>query len=148
MIRLYQDSDIEDVIEVWYQASLVAHPFLSESFLEREERMIRHVFLPDAQTWVHEKEHKLVGFISLLGNEVGAIFVHPSMHRQGIGKELMDKACSIHDSVELDVFKANSIGRAFYSKYGFEPIKVFTHGETGEPTIRLRLNRLTIRQTL
>ena len=138
MIRLYQESDSEDIIDVWYQASLVAHPFLSENFLDEERRKIRHVYLPIAQTWVYEQKGNLVGFISLLDNEVGAIFVLPSWHRRGIGKALMDKACSIHDSVELDVFKSNSIGRAFYSKYGFELIKEFTHDETGEPTIRLR----------
>ncbi len=138
MIRLYQDGDIEDIIDVWYQASLLAHPFLSENFLEEERRKIRDVHLPNAQTWVYEEQGKPVGFIALIDNEVGGIFVHPSMHRRGIGKALMDKACSMHDSVELDVLEANSIGRAFYSKYGFVPIRKFTHDETGEPTIRLR----------
>ena len=141
MIRLYQESDIEEIIKIWHQACLVAHPFLSESFLESEEQKIRHDYLPTAQTWVYEFEGKPVGFISLLGNEVGAIFVHPSMHRRGIGKALMDNACSLHNTVELDVFEANSIGRAFYAKYGFEPTHEFIHHETGEPTIRLRYGR-------
>ncbi len=92
MIRPYQESDVEDIIEVWYQASLVAHPFLSENFLAEEKRKIRHVYLPNAQTWVYEGQGKPVGFISLIDNEVGAIFVHPSMHRRGIGRALMDKA--------------------------------------------------------
>jgi len=138
MIRLYQESDVEDIIEIWYQASLVAHPFLSENFLSEEKRQIRQLYLPHAQTWVYEWQGKPVGFISLIDNEVGGIFVHPSMQRRGIGRALMDKACSLHDTVELDVFEANAIGSAFYSKYGFVPIKRFTHGETGEPTIRLR----------
>ncbi len=138
MIRLYQESDVEDIIDLWYQASLVAHPFLSENFLKEERRKIRDVHLPNSQTWVYEEQGKPVGFISLIDKEVGGIFVHPSMHRRGIGKALMDKACSMHDSVELDVIEANSIGRAFYSKYGFVPIRKFTHDETGEPAIRLR----------
>lgn len=138
MIRPYQESDVGDIIEVWYQASLVAHPFLSEDFLAEEERKIRAVYLPNTQTWVYEEQGKLVGFISLINNEVGAIFVHPLLQRRGIGRALMDKACSLHETVELDVFEANSIGRTFYSKYGFVPIRQFTHDETGEPMIRLR----------
>lgn len=138
MIRPYQESDVGDIIEVWYQASLVAHPFLSEDFLAEEERKIRAVYLPNTQTWVYEEQGKLVGFISLIDNEVGAIFVHPLLQRRGIGRALMDKACSLHETVELDVFEANSIGRTFYSKYGFVPIRQFTHDETGEPMIRLR----------
>jgi putative acetyltransferase len=137
MIRLYQESDIEDIIEIWYQASLVAHPFLSENFLAEEKRRIRQLYLPNAQTWVYERQGKPVGFISLIDNEVGGLFVHPSMQRRGIGSALMDKACSLHETVELDVFEANAVGRAFYSKYGFVSIRRFTHGETGEPTIRL-----------
>ena len=140
MIRLYHDSDIEAIIDVWYQASLLAHPFLSENFLEEEKRKIRNVYLANAITWVYEEQGKVVAFISLTDKEVGAIFVHPSMQGRGIGKALMDKVCSMHDSVELDVFEANSIGRAFYSKYGFVPIRKFIHDETGEPAIRLRLS--------
>ena len=138
MIRKYQDSDIEDVIDIWHQASLVAHPFLSESFLEREEGKIRDIYMRKAKTWVYEKQNKAVGFISLIGHEVGGLFVHPAMHRQGIGKELMDKACSLHASIELDVFKANFMGRSFYAKYGFKAIAEFVHDETGQPTIRLK----------
>jgi putative acetyltransferase len=138
MIRPYHAGDVEDIVDIWYQASLVAHPFLSEHFLADEERKIRQGYLPAAQTWVYEEAGQVVGFISLLGNEVGGVFVHPEMQRRGIGAALMDMACSLHDTVELEVFQANSIGRAFYAKYGFEPIDEFTLDETGEPTIRLR----------
>jgi len=138
MIRLYQESDTDDIIDIWYQASLLAHLFLSKNFLEEEKRKIRDICLPMAQTWVYEEQGNPVGFISLIGNEVGAIFVHPSKQGRGIGTALMNKACSLHDTVELDVFEANAIGRAFYAKYGFVPVRKFTHGETGETTIRLR----------
>ena len=125
MIRLYQESDIEDIIDLWYQASLLAHPFLSENFFEQEKHKIQHVYLPNSQTWVYQKKGKPVGFVSLMNNEVGAIFVHPSMHRRGIGKALMDKASSMHDSIEIDVFEANSIGRAFYSGSSGEFVRRF-----------------------
>jgi putative acetyltransferase len=138
MIRLYQESDLEEIIELWYQASLIAHPFLSEKFLAEEAYRIEHVYLPNVQTWVYEEQGKAVGFISLAGSEVGGLFVHPSMQRQGVGRALMDQACSLHDTLELDVFEANPIGRAFYDKYGFVPIRRFVHDETGETEIRLR----------
>ena len=49
----------------------------------------------------------------------------------------MDKADSLHDSLALDVFAANSLGRAFYAKYGFVPVREFVEETTGEATIRL-----------
>lgn len=138
MIRPYQESDVKDILEVWYQASLIAHPFLSESFLAEERRQIRDVYLPRSQTWVYEEGDKPVGFISLLGNEVGGLFVHPAVQRRGIGRALMDKACSLHETVELEVFAANTIGRAFYAHYGFVPVRQFINEATGHPAIRLR----------
>lgn len=138
MIRLYQERDTEDIIEAWYQASLIAHPFLSEKFLEEERDNIRERFLPNSQTWVYEKQGRVVGFISLADNEVGGIFVHPSWQRQGVGRALMDKARTIHKTLELDVFEANKRGRAFYAKYGFVPLNTYRDETTGEMTIRLR----------
>lgn len=141
MIRLYQKKDIEDIVEVWYQASLLAHPFLSEKFLAEENHNLRERFLPHSQTWVVEKQGRVVGFISLMENEVGGLFVHPAWQRQGIGMALMDKARSLHKNLELEVFEANKQGRAFYAKYGFVPIKKYREETTGEMTIRLRYEK-------
>ncbi len=137
MIRLYQEKDTENLIDVWYQASLPAHSFLTDTFLEEEKIKLREVFLPNSQTWVYEAEGEVVGFISLVNNEVGGLFVRPSHQRQGIGQALMDKANSLHDSLELDVFAANHLGRAFYDQYGFVPVREFVEETTGEVTIRL-----------
>lgn len=138
MIRLYQERDTKTIIDVWYQASLIAHSFLTETFLEEEKNKLREIFLPNSQTWVYEAEGQVVGFISLIDNEVGGIFVQPSKQRQGVGKALMDKANSLHRSLELDVFEANRPGRAFYAKYGFLPISKYKEKTTGEMMIRLR----------
>ena len=50
----------------------------------------------------------------------------------------MDKASSLHETLELDVFEANEQGRSFYGKYGFVPVKKYRDETTGEMTIRLR----------
>lgn len=132
---------MEEIIDAWYQASLIAHPFLTVAFLKQEDKNLRELFLPRSQTWVYESQGRVVGFISLLDNEVGGIFVHPSWQRQGIGKALMDKASSLHETLELDVFEANKKGRSFYAKYGFEPVKKYLEETTGEMTIRLRYEK-------
>jgi putative acetyltransferase len=138
MIRKYQDQDTDSILEVWYQASLLAHPFLTEAFLAEEKIKLRDIFLANSQTWVYVADPQSAGFISLLDNEVGGIFVRPSQQRRGVGQALMDKARSLHHSLELDVFAANKIGRAFYAKYGFVPIGKHREEETGEMTVRLR----------
>ncbi|HEX6221112.1 MAG TPA: GNAT family N-acetyltransferase, partial [Acidimicrobiia bacterium] len=92
MIRAYTSRDTDDLVDVWYRASLVAHPFLSESFLEEERSEIVQRWLPNAETAVYEVDGRVVGFISLVGNEVGGIFVDPARQGQGIGRALMDHA--------------------------------------------------------
>ena len=77
MVRKYEEKDCEALIEAWFAASQVATPFLSDEFLTQERNNIRTVWLPTAQTWVCEVDDDVVGFISLIGDEVGAIFVHP-----------------------------------------------------------------------
>lgn len=139
MIRQYESRDLDDLLSVWASASELAHPFLSGEFLATERETIANVHLPKAETWVFEKAGRVVGFVSLLGNEVGAIFVDPEHHGTGIGRALMDKARALRGELEVEVFKANGIGRGFYAKYGFEPIGEKVHEETGHEVLRLRL---------
>lgn len=145
MIRGYRVEDCDDVLDVWAAASALAHPFLGDRFLQQERQQIRDVHLPQAETWVWEADHHVAGFISLLGNEVGAIFVDPRFHRCGIGRTLMDHARSLRRGLEVEVFSDNQIGRAFYSSYGFELMLRKIHKPTGLPLLRLRLpdNRAT-----
>ena len=138
LIRQYKDSDLEGLLSSWEEASKLAHPFLSEEFLARERKNIPEIYLPNADTWVAEIEGELVGFIALIGNEVGAIFLQPKHHHKGIGKALMDKARELHGDLEVEVFSANKIGRQFYSKYGFELLEEKVHEPTGQEILRLK----------
>ena len=82
----------------------------------------------------------MVGFIALIGNEVGAIFVSPRRQGHGVGRALMDHARASRDHLDVEVFEANEIGRAFYDAYGFEVIGERVHEETGHLVLRLRLD--------
>lgn len=139
MIRQYQPADCNDVLYVWERASALAHPFLSQEFLELERHNIPNVHLPQAETWVWETDGRVVGFIALLGNEVGALFVDPAFHRRGIGRALLDQVRSLRGELEVEVFERNLLGRAFYAKVGFELLRQEVHQETGFPVLRLRL---------
>ena len=139
MIRKYEAEDLDDVVMAWAEASAVAHPFLSDAFLAKERDNIANVYLPVTETWVWESDGRVVGFISLMGAEIGAIFVDPKFHGIGIGRALMDHARGLREELEVEVFKANVIGRAFYERYGFVLIEEKVHDETGLDLMRLRL---------
>ncbi len=137
-VRKYTESDLQEVLSTWENASNLAHPFLSADFQDQVRHDIPKLYLPNAETWVAEIDSKVVGFIALLGNEVGALFVQPSFHGKGIGKTLMDKAVERYGQLELEVFKANANGRKFYEKYGFEDMGEATHEATGDKVLRLK----------
>ncbi|HWB41670.1 MAG TPA: GNAT family N-acetyltransferase [Gemmatimonadales bacterium] len=139
MIREYDPRDRDALLGVWAQSAAVAHPFWTSAMFEQERRDIAEQFLPVAETYVFERAGEVVGFISLLGTEVGGIFVTPRYHGQGIGRALMDWARGSRDHLELDVFEANSIGRAFYAAYGFGIVGARRDATTGQTVLRLRL---------
>jgi putative acetyltransferase len=139
IIRRYEEKDLDGVLSSWENASKLAHPFLTKEFLDKERYDIPNVFLPISDTWVAESNGKIVGFIALLGNEVGGLFVEPEHHGEGIGRALMDKAQELHGDLEVEVFQENSIGRRFYSRYGFELMEEKIHKETGNILLRLKL---------
>ena len=139
MIRKFQPTDLDDLLSVWEAASAVAHDFLDAKFLQQERRNISNLYLPKAETWVWEVGGSVVGFIALIGNEVGALFVDPSYHRTGIGISLMDKARELREELEVEVFKRNALGRAFYDRYGFELMQERVHEATGLTVMRLKL---------
>lgn len=140
MIRPYADHDLGELLDVWYRASLIAHSFLSDEFFDTERRLIAESWLPMAETTVYETDGRVVGFLSLIGNEVGAIFVDPDRQGGGIGRALMDHARDSRPYLELNVFEANSAGRRFYAAYGFEFVDRHTNVDTGQAELRLRFD--------
>jgi len=138
LIRQYQEDDLAGLMSAWESANSLAHPFLCENFVAQVRRAIPALYIPNADTWVAEKDGLVVGFIALLGNEVGAIFVSPIHHGSGIGIKLMDKAHQLQGNLELEVFTKNKIGRRFYERYGFDTM-VEKHDEaSGQRVLRLQ----------
>lgn len=140
-IRKYQDDDLSDLMSAWESASQLAHPFLTAEFQDQVRHDIPNLYLPNAETWVTERDGVVIGFLSLIGNEIGAIFVHTKHHGTGAGRALMEKAMELHDELEVEVFTQNSIGREFYSKAGFELMNESLHEPTGEKVLRLKFTK-------
>lgn len=138
MIRKHKEQDLEQIINVWYKSSMLAHPFLSSSFIEKVKSDMTNIYIPNSETWVYEVENSIVGFISMIENEIGGLFVLPNNHSQGIGTKLVDFIKKEQSDLEVEVFEKNHIGRAFYNKYGFEKMKDYYHEESGNQVLRLK----------
>ncbi len=140
VIRPYTDDDLGEVLDAWYRASLEAHSFLSEDFFDAERERLSGLWLPGSDTSVFEVGGQVVGFVSMVGNEVGGVFVTPEHQNQGVGRDLLDHVSATRRYLELEVFEANTIGRRFYDAYGFRVLSEGLESETGLPALRLRID--------
>ncbi|NQT72748.1 MAG: GNAT family N-acetyltransferase [Chloroflexi bacterium] len=140
IIREYKKTDLEAVLSAWKNTQKIAHPFLPEDFQAQEEINIQELYLPNAETWVAEEDNVVVGFIALIGSEIGGLFLQPTHHGKKLGKMMVDKAQDLHGNLVVDVFEKNLIGYNFYSKYGFKLVEEKVHEQTGEKVLRLKFS--------
>lgn len=138
-IRPYQETDQTALLEVWYRAAAIAHHFLPADHFVQERQAIAAQYLPVAETWVCDHQGQVVGFISLLGQTVGGFFVDPAVQGKGVGRSLMDHAVQLRGTLNVEVFEQNTIGRRFYSRYGFVPVGQSRHDETGLTLLHMEL---------
>ncbi len=138
MIRKYNEKEIPILVNIWEQASAIAHPFLDSKFTEMLKVAMVKEYLPNSDTWVYEEFGKIVGFISMMGNEIGGLFVLPEYQSKGIGTLLINHIFQFHKELEVEVFQENKIGKPFYEKYGFKVFKEYTQEPTNQKVLRMR----------
>ena len=141
MIRPFQKEDTESLIAVWFEASIIAHDFVPEDFWRKERAAIRDKYLSMAETYVYESDGRVAGFISLLGDHIGGLFVSPEAQRQGIGRALVLHVSEIREELTVDAFVKNPGALAFYRRMGFEAIRRGVEAETGCEQVTLRRGR-------
>lgn len=122
MIRNYKETDLGEMVRIWYDSSIIAHPFMSDSFWASYKPSMKEKYLPLAENYVFEQEGIVTGFISLVGEWVCALFVAPEKQGRGIGKALLKHAKALRRRLSLKVYKANKKAILFYEKNGFRAI--------------------------
>lgn len=129
------------MLACWEGSSRRAHPFLPEEYFRLDRERIPTVYLPSAVTTVVEWQGRFAGFLSLLGNEIGAIFVDVHLQGRGLGGLLFNAAREVHATLHVEVFERNHSGRRFYAKHLFQPLSERVHPETGHTLLHLVRHR-------
>lgn len=131
MIRKYAVNDIEAVVDIWLSASIKAHDFVEASFWKSQVDNMINVYIPDSETYVYVEGLTIVGFYSLHGNNLAAIFVSPEYQGHGFGKKLMAHAKNRRMIITLSVYKENRKSYQFYLAQGFKVISEQVEEHTG-----------------
>lgn len=141
IIRKFEFPDTEEIIEIWYNVSVVAHSFIPKEMWDSHKGELRNKYLPIAETWVVEESGNLIGFISLLGNYIGALFVTPTKQGKGVGTKLIELAKREKEQLSVGVYNKNIDAKRFYIKSGFTYLGEEVQLETGELVINMLFKR-------
>lgn len=139
MIREYTQNDTDALIAIWEEANALAHPFLTPEFVAFVKDAMRNMYLPNAETWVLAENGSPIGFVAMIGNEIGGLFLDPAHHGQGHGRAMVDYMVELKGPLRVEVFKDNKVGRPFYERYGFEFVEEYLHEQSGAVTVKMSM---------
>lgn len=127
------ETDLEPLLKVWFDASRGAHGFLGEEKLNEHKHLVETVYFPKASSLVACLDGQPVGFISLIGNFIGGLFVDPAHQSKGIGRKLVEAARETHPVLELEVYTENQGAYRFYQGLGFAEVSRRPLNDEGLP---------------
>lgn len=131
MIRSYQSDDLAEIMAIWLDTTISAHPFIDENYWREAKPLVENDYIPQSETWVYEDEQGIQGFISMLEFRlIGAIFIKKSAQHQGIGQQLIRYVQQRYPMLLLEVYTENQQAYRFYQKMGFNTIKEELNNET------------------
>ncbi|MGY3869210.1 N-acetyltransferase [Aeromonas crassostreae] len=118
-VRPFTPADMEAVLAVWLDASLLAHHFIAPAYWHANLDAMRGIYLPAADNHVLCQDGAVLGFYSLHGETLAALFVAPAHQGRGHGKALLAHAKRQRPALRLQVYRQNQASCDFYLAQGF-----------------------------
>lgn len=124
-VRLLTAGDCEAAAETWWLSRTTAAGMPGPVHTSDEvRRWFCEVLLPDGQTWIAERAGRLVGVLTLDGDELDQLYVVPEVSGQGVGSMLVDLAKALRpDGLALWTFETNVEAQEFYRRRGFSEVR-------------------------
>ena len=133
MVRQYGDSDMDAVMQIWFNTNIQAHHFIPSDYWRTNCNMVREI-LPHAEIYVHEDDctKQVDGFIGLNDDYIEGIFVKETMQSKGIGKQLLNHVKEVKPMLKLSVYQKNVKAIKFYLREKFSIQSENVDDNTGE----------------
>lgn len=137
--RKFKASDLDQVMEIWLNCNIEAHPFVKQQYWREHFQEVRKALL-QSNVLVAESGDQLVGFAGLQENYLAGIFIKKEFRNQGIGSQLLTVIQQNHTSLTLHVYVKNESAYHFYQQHGLKVIKK-QMDETGNEEYLMRWNK-------
>lgn len=131
-IRKNKASEINKLVEIWYEGSLIAHDFINQDYWNSQQTAMKEQYLPMAETYVISNDKEVVGFISMVDNYLAALFIDVEQQGEGYGKKLLNFIKERRENIQLKVYKKNDQAVNFYLRNGFVIKEVLVDEQTAE----------------
>ncbi|BDH61844.1 N-acetyltransferase [Lysinibacillus sp. PLM2] len=118
-IRLNNKTELNKIVEIWYESSLIAHDFINKDYWKSKKTEMKEKYLPMSETYVISNDKDVVGFVSMVDNYLAALFIDVKHQGEGYGKSLLNFVKKQREHIQLKVYKKNNNAVNFYLGNGF-----------------------------
>jgi putative acetyltransferase len=141
-IRVSKKMEIDKMIDIWYEGSLVAHDFIDKDYWKSQRNEMREKYFPMSENYVICNEKEVVGFISMVDNYLAALFIDIKHQDKGYGKELLNFIKEQRKNIQLKVYKKNDKAVNFYLRSGFVKKEELLDEQTAEDEFLMEWNKV------
>lgn len=136
MIRKFENSDLDSVMQIWLDGNIKAHNFISPQYWHNNFDYVKSALL-SSEIYVYDDE-MVEGFIGLNGSYIEGVFVKSGSQHKGIGTDLLNYAKQKYDELSLSVYQKNTNAISFYNKNGFKIISENIDLNTNETEYKMK----------
>lgn len=140
MIREFQISDTQLVMQLWLAGNEDAHSFVAKEYWQANFEEVEKQLLK-ADIFVYDLNGEIKGFIGLMDEYIAGIFVDKAYRSQGIGRQLLEYVKQLHSTLSLNVYQKNERALRFYRKNGFTIVSKQNDEHTEEIEFTMVLNK-------
>lgn len=95
-LEIPQAADFDALTVLWESSVRATHHFLDDADIESLRPLVREQYFPNARLLaLRGHDDRWLAFMGIAADELQALFVHPSAHRQGIGRRMAQHAIEV-----------------------------------------------------
>lgn len=140
-IEPYTEKNRTDLLIVWEKSVLATHEFLKPQDFEEIRNFLYTMDFSQFTVYCLWDSKSLIGFIGIDETKIEMLFLHPDYIGQGLGKKLLQFACSTLNTTFVDVNEQNKSAYEFYLNFGFKTFERTEKDDLGKdyPILKMKL---------